>query len=106
MAAGFIKQFNVPQYVNTSIHTVTTGRYAEFTVRLLNTTTGPINLSVAISNTTNPANNEYIEQGLLIPAKSSVLVDNIIASAGKNIVIQSTAGGITASVYGTEITVT
>ena len=106
MADGFIKQAEIPQYVNTAIHTVTTGRYAEFTVRLLNTTGGSINLSVAISNTTNPANNEYIEQGLLIPAKSAVLVDNMIASAGKRIVIQSTAPGITASVYGTETLVT
>jgi hypothetical protein len=104
MAAGFIHQFNVPQYVNTAIYTVTNGRYSEFTVDLLNKSTNPINLSIAISNTTNPANNEYVEQGILIPAKSSVQRTGLIASAGKRVVIQSTADGITATAYGIETT--
>ncbi len=102
MAAGFINQINVPQYVNTAIYTVTTGRYSEFTVDLLNKSTNPINLSIAISTTTNPANNEYIEQGILIPAKSSFQRAGLIASAGKRVVIQSTADGITATTYGIE----
>lgn len=105
MAAGFISQANVPQYVNTSIYTVTTGRYSEFTINVLNKSTNPINISIAISNTTDPANNEYIEQGLLIPAKSSIQRTGLVASAGKNVVIQSPADGITVAVFGTETAV-
>lgn len=102
MASGFIHQINVPQYVNTAIYTVTAGRYSEFTVDLLNKTTNPINLSIAISNTTNPANNEYVEMGLQIQPKSSFQRSGLIASAGKKVVIQSSADGITAVAYGIE----
>ena len=102
MSNGFIQQVDVVKHVNTAIYTVTAGRYSEFSLNLLNRTTAPINISIAISNTNNPANNEYIEQGITIPAKTAVVRDGLIAVAGKRVVIQTVENGITATASGIE----
>lgn len=102
MADGFISQTEVTQYTNTVIHTVTAGRYAEFSVALFNTTTQPINASIAISSNTNPANVNYINQGVVIPAKAVWERTGLIANASKKIVVNTTANGVNASVYGVE----
>lgn len=102
MADGFISQAQVTQYTNTVIHTVTAGRYAEFSIGLLNTSTQPINASVAISSNTNPADVNYISQGITIPAKGTWERTGLVASASKKIVVVTTANGVNASVYGVE----
>ena len=102
MADGFITQTQVTQYTNTVIHTVTAGRYAEFSVALFNTTTQPINASIAIGANTNPANVNYINQGVTIPGKGVWERTGLIANASKKIVINTTANGVNASVYGVE----
>ena len=91
MSNGFIQQVDVVKHVNTAIYTVTTA---------------PINISIAICTTNNPANNEYIEQGITIPAKTAVVRDGLIAVAGKRVVIQTAENGITATASGTEVTPT
>lgn len=102
MSNGFIHRVDVTKHVNTAIYTVTAGRYSEFALNILNRTTTPVNISLAIALTNNPANNEYIEQGLLIPAKTAVKREGLVAVAGNRIVIQATDNGITATAYGVE----
>jgi hypothetical protein len=102
MADGFISQAQITQYTNTAVHTVTAGRYAEFSVALFNTTTQPINASIAIGANTNPANVNYINQGITIPAKAVWERTGLVANASKKIVVITTANGVNASVYGLE----
>lgn len=88
---------------NTTLYTVPTGYYSVFNVSLTNTTTSTITFKLALSSTTTPNAQDYIEFDTPVVAKGVFERTGLVAQAGVNVVcIASTGAALNATVYGIE----
>ena len=65
--------------------------YAELTINVLNPDTVDATAKMAVSAADTPVANEYIENGVILPANGGILERaSLIASPGERIVVRST----------------
>ena len=88
--------------VNNLIYTVIDNcLYAEINLQLVNTNTVDATLEVALSTTSTPNTEDYIEKGITILADGGTInVNGLILSPGEMIIVKVNQTGINARVSG------
>lgn len=104
MASGTLGQADIAATTNTTVYTVPTGKTATISINICNrgTSSSSVNVRVAISASATPTNAEYIEYDATLVTGAVLERTAIVVSAGKNIIVYSSANGISANVYGFE----
>ncbi len=102
MATGKLGSSDLSPAADTSIYTVPADNFSVVSVNLCNrgTSTTAIRIAVAASGT--PANDEYIEFDAQLLPKGVLERTGIVVDTGKQIVVRSSLGSVTAMVYGVE----
>jgi hypothetical protein len=87
----------------TPVYTVATGNYGVFNVSFTNQSpTASVNIRLAISTTTTPANSEYIEFLTAVPPNGVFERTGLVAQSGLNIMASSNGTAVSVNVYGIE----
>lgn len=86
----------------TVVYTVPSGYYSVFSISITNRNTTPVTIRVALSTSDTPNNEDYIEYDTSLIAKGVFERTGLVAQAGLNIVIYSSAASVGATVYGIE----
>ena len=102
MATGILGQASPAATTNTTVYTVPASTTATFNVSIVNTTAAYITIRLAVSATTSPTSNEYLEYDVLLQPNGVLERTGIVAQATKNVVVYASATGLSVSVYGYE----
>ena len=106
MATGRLGVAAIPATTNTSVYAVPTGFYAVCNVTLVNRNTSAINIRIALSNTTSPNVQEWIEYDTVVVPNGVFERTGLVMQAGLNIVVYSSAANVGCTVYGIETATT
>lgn len=104
MATGVLGQSAPAALTNTTVYTVPSSTTATMNIAVVNTSTSPIALRMALSATGTPSDSEWLEYDTVISANAVLERTGIVAQATKNIVVYATSAGLNVSVYGYEET--
>lgn len=102
MATGRLGVSAIPATTLTTVYTVPSGNYSVFSVSITNRNSSPITIRLALSTSATPNPEEYIEYDTSIIANGVFERTGLVAQAGLNIIVYSSASGVGASVYGIE----
>lgn len=102
MANGILGQASPVATTNTTVYTVPAGRTSVFNISVVNTTSTQILVRLAIASTASPSASEYIEYDTLLGANSVLERTGVVAQAAENVVVYTSAAGVSVSVYGYE----
>ena len=105
MATGILGKASLADSVNTTLYTVPAGKVTVCTINVCNTGTKTPLLRLALSATTTPAANEWIEWDRSISSSatwSPIERSGIVIGAGTSIVAYSAGVGVNIMVWGYE----
>jgi len=102
MATGRLGVSALPATTNTTVYTVPTGYYSVFNVSITNRNTTSITIRLAISTTGTPNDQDWLEFDTVIAPKGVFERTGLVAQAGINVVVWSSATTVGATVYGIE----
>jgi hypothetical protein len=103
MASGILGQAAPSASTNTSVYTVPASTLSVVNINVLNrSTSNPVDVRIALATGNTPANSEYIEYDVTVPAKGVVERTGIALNAGKIVVVYCSTGDTSVSVYGLE----
>ena len=104
MASGRLGAADLAATTNTILHTGVSGLVTTCNVNLCNRNTSPVTIRLAIEDgsTGTPANEDYIEYDVTIPAKGTLERTAIVLTATHSIVAYSSAANVSAVVWGFE----
>ena len=102
MATGRLGVSAIPATTLTTVYTVPSGYYSVFSISITNRNTVPVTIRVALSTSETPNNEDYIEYDTSLIAKGVFERTGLVAQAGLNIVVYSSAASVGATVYGIE----
>ncbi len=103
MASGILGQAAPSASTNTSVYTVPASTLAVVNINVLNRSgANPVDVRIALATGNSPANSEYIEYDVTVPAKGVVERTGIALNAGKIVVVYCSTGDTSVSVYGLE----
>ena len=103
MATGTLGQADIPASTNTVVYTVPTGSTATFNINLVNRGSAVVAVRIAVAATSNPTDAEYLEYDWPLGVGDVLERTGIVASENKNIVVYSTAAGVSANAHGYEV---
>ncbi len=102
MATGRLGVSALPATTNTTVYTVPTGYYSVFNVSITNRNTTSITVRLALSTTGTPNDQDWLEFDTVIAPKGVFERTGLVAQAGINVVVWSSATTVGATVYGIE----
>ncbi len=102
MATGRLGVSALPATTNTTVYTVPTGYYSVFNVSITNRNTTSVTIRLAISTTGTPNDQDWLEFDTVIAPKGVFERTGLVAQAGINVVVWSSATTVGATVYGIE----
>lgn len=86
-----------------TVYTVPASTVATLNITLVNRGADPAKVRVAITDSTNPSDADWIEYDATIPSVGGVMERTaLVAGAGENIIIHSDMGSVSARVHGFE----
>jgi len=105
MATGRLGANALSAATETTVYTVPTGKYAVFSVTLVNrNATTTVAARIALANAASATNAEYIEYDALIPGGGVLERTGLVLDAGKRLNVYTNASNVNAVVYGIETT--
>jgi len=102
MATGRLGVSALPATANTTVYTVPTGYYSVFNVSITNRNTTAVTVRLALSTTGTPNDQDWLEFDTVIAPKGVFERTGLVAQAGINVVVWSSATTVGATVYGIE----
>jgi hypothetical protein len=102
MATGRLGTANLATATNTTVYTVPGTTFAVVTVSICNRTNTAITCRIALSTTTTPAADEYIEFDTEILPKGVLERTGLVMQASLNLVVWSSNSSVTAVAMGIE----
>ena len=104
MPSGTLGQADLAATTNTTVYTVPAGKTATISINVCNrgTVASSVNVRVAIASAATPTNAEYIEYDATLVTSAVLERTAIVVSAGEQIVVYSSAAGVSVNVYGFE----
>lgn len=102
MANGILGTADIAATTNTTVYTVPADIFSVVTLNVVNRSTTPRTVRVALSASGTPTNAEYIEYDVEILANGVLERTGIVLDATKNIVVYADSLGCSAVVYGLE----
>jgi hypothetical protein len=102
MASGKLGSATLAADTDTTVYTVPASTVASVNVAVTNRGDVDALVNVAISPTGSPANADYIEFGVTIPAKGILERTAIVAGAGERVVVRASTANCSVRVHGFE----
>jgi hypothetical protein len=102
MATGRLGVTALPTTTNTTVYTVPTGYYSVFNVSITNRNTTAVTVRMALATSSSPNDQDWIEFDTVIAPKGVFERTGLVAQAGINVVVWSSADAVGATVYGIE----
>jgi hypothetical protein len=102
MASGKLGSATLAANADTTVYTVPASTVATINVAIVNRGSGDATINVAIAPTEAPANADYIEFGVVIPANGILERTAIVAGAGERVVVRSSTANCSVRVHGFE----
>jgi hypothetical protein len=92
----------IPATANTTVYTVPVGYYAVCNVSITNRNTSAVTIRLALSTSGSPGAEEFIEYDTVVIPNGTYERTGLVAQAGLNIVVYSSAATVGCTVYGIE----
>lgn len=102
MATGVLGRSDLSAAADTSVYVVPADTFSVVTVNICNRGSSAANVRIAVSDSGTPANADYIEFDVQVPAKGVLERTGIVVQAAKAIVVRSSAIDVSAVVMGIE----
>lgn len=102
MASGKLGSAALAAGTDTTIYTVPASTVATINVAVVNRGSADATVNVAIAPTGAPANADYVEFGVAIPASGILERTAIVAGAGEHVVVRSSTADCTVRIHGFE----
>ncbi|SIQ10948.1 hypothetical protein [Marinobacterium stanieri] len=102
MAAGKLGAAVPPAEVDTTVYTVPAETVTTLNISVVNRGVDASVLSVAITTNEVPADEDFIEYGLSIPASGVFERTALVAGPGENIIVQASTGSCSVRIFGFE----
>lgn len=107
MATGLLGNSDLDAATDTIVYTVPENTFSVVSVNLCNrNSANATNIRVAIADSINPSNSEFIEFDSELIANGVIERSGIVIQADKNIVVRSSTNDVTVTVYGIETSTT
>lgn len=87
---------------NTSIYTCGATNFAVVNVTICNRNSSSVQVRIALSTSGTPANADYLEYGVTIPANAALERTGIVMSPTNQLVVYSSTANVSAIAYGVE----
>jgi len=104
MATGRLGVANLAAATDTSIYTCPVDTFSVVTISVCNRSVSAANIRVAVSTSSTPSNEEFLEFDTSLSAKGVLERTGVVLDAGKQIVVRSSAIDVNVVVYGIETT--
>lgn len=102
MANGILGKLDIPATTLSTVYTVPADTFSVVTLNVVNRSTAPRTIRIALSATATPDPEEYIEYDVEILANGVMERTGIVMDATKNIVVYADSLGCGAMVFGLE----
>lgn len=102
MASGKLGAATIPAETNTTVYTVPVATVATINVAIVNRGTDASTVNVAIAPSGSPANADYIEFGVVIPANGILERTAIVCGPDERVVVRSSTANCSVRVHGFE----
>jgi hypothetical protein len=102
MATGRLGTANLAAATNTLIYTVPSNYFSVVTLSICNRSNSQIIVNVALSLTTTPTTDEYIEYGTVILPNGVLERTGLVMNAGLNLMVYSSSANVSVVAYGIE----
>lgn len=102
MANGILGTLEVPATTDSTVYTVPADTFSVVTLNVVNRSTAPRTVRVALAASGTPDASEYIEYDVEILANGVLERTGIVLDATKNIVVYADSLGCSAVVFGLE----
>lgn len=100
--AAIFDSANLVAATNTTLRTITAAKDASFSVNFCNRNSTSVSIRLAIAAIDTPTNAEYILYDVIVAGDGSLERTGLIATAGKKIVVYSSAADVSVQAYGYE----
>ena len=103
MASGILGQSAPSASSNTTVYTVPSSTLAVVNVMVINRSgSNPVNVRIALSGSSSPSTNEWIEYDVTVPPKGIVERTGMALQAAKRVVVYMSTGDTSVTVTGLE----
>ena len=102
MASGRLGKADLAATTNTTIYTAPAGLVSTLNVCICNRNSTAITVRLAIAAAASPANSEWIEYDVAVPANGVLERGGLVMSPGELLVAYSSASGVSVRAHGLE----
>ena len=103
MASGRMASLDITNAAtDTQLYVCPSNKTASFTITMVNRTANPVNVRIALTDTTSIGNDEYIAYDQVIYPNEAYERSGLVLTQGQFVYVRSSATGVNAVVYGYE----